>query len=188
MAARPPRIRLPTGAGILSNPVTAVPAADVASFAFTDYGPSVIEPAERTRPRAEATKLLQRRRLPPGRRVIRVTAQLGGAVGRGYIAARRRGGTESRADLSRRLRHAFERLGPTYIKLGQIVSSGEGLFPEELVNQFKLLRDHVRAETFETVRQIVEVDLGRPLEAVFAHFEPQPVAAASIAQVHRARP
>ncbi len=43
----------------------------------------------------------------------------------------------SRADLSRRLRIAAEHLGPTYIKLGQIISSGEGLFPEELVEEFK---------------------------------------------------
>jgi ubiquinone biosynthesis protein len=85
------------------------------------------------------------------------------------------------------MRKAFERLGPTYIKLGQILSSGEGVFPPELVNEFRLLRDRVPAERFEVVRQVVEADLGRPLEAVFEHFETTPIAAASIAQVHAAQ-
>ena len=93
----------------------------------------------------------------------------------------------SRAGLSYRLRKAFEHLGPTYIKLGQILSSGEGVFPPELVDEFRLLRDRVPAERFEVVRQVVEADLGRPLEAVFEHFETTPIAAASIAQVHAAR-
>ena len=51
-----------------------------------------------------------------------------------------------REGLARRLRVAFTRLGPTYIKLGQIISGGEGLFPPELVAEFKLLRDRVPAE------------------------------------------
>ncbi len=93
----------------------------------------------------------------------------------------------SRAGLSRRLRKAFERLGPTYIKLGQILSAGEGVFPPELVGEFRLLRDHVPAESFEAVREVVESDLGQPLSQVFEHFETTPIAAASIAQVHAAR-
>src|SRR5439155_4967356 len=96
----------------------------------------------------------------------------------------RKHGSVSRAGISRRLRKAFERLGPTYIKLGQIVSAGEGIFPEELVSEFRLCRDEVPAETFEDVARVVEEDLGRPLEQVFAAFAREPVAAASIAQVH----
>jgi ubiquinone biosynthesis protein len=141
----------------------------------------------RARTRAEVPRLLRRRRLPPGGRVVRVGAELGLAIGRWYIGARRRGGTESRADLSHRLRDAFERLGPTYIKLGQIISSGEGIFPPELVAQFRLLRDQVRPEAFADVRAVIETDFGRPLEELFSSFEPAPVAAASVAQVHRAR-
>jgi ubiquinone biosynthesis protein len=79
-----------------------------------------------------------------------------------------------------------EHLGPTYIKLGQIISSGEGLFPAELVREFKLCRDQVPPEPFETVRKVVEDDLGVPLEYLFTSFERVPLAAASIAQVHAA--
>ncbi|MDP9441756.1 MAG: AarF/UbiB family protein, partial [Actinomycetota bacterium] len=81
----------------------------------------------------------------------------------------------------------FERLGPTYIKLGQILSSGEGIFPDELVSEFRLLRDRVPAEPFSAVRRTVEAELGRSLEAVFSSFDQTPLAAASIAQVHVAR-
>ena len=93
----------------------------------------------------------------------------------------------SRAELSLRLRRAVETLGPTYIKLGQIISSGEGLFPAELVEQFKLCRDRVPAEPFSTVRLTVERDLGARLEDVFEWFDEKELAAASIAQVHAAR-
>jgi len=169
---------------------------DLAVGAFTDHGPWIVDPTQltwrrdidrlRRRTRAEVPQLMRRRRLPPGRRVLRVGAVLGGALGHWYVGARRTGSTASRADLSRRLRDAFEELGPTYIKLGQIISSGEGIFPAELVGQFKRLRDQVRPETFDDVRRVVETDFGRPLEEVFSWFSREPVAAASIAQVHRA--
>ena len=94
--------------------------------------------------------------------------------------------SESRSDISRRLRLAAEALGPTYIKLGQIISSGEGLFPPELVAEFKKCRDQVPAEPFSEVRLTIEQDLGARLEDVFEHFEETPIAAASIAQVHAA--
>jgi len=172
------------------------PSPDLSIGSFTDHGPWVVDPGKltwrrgmaalRARTRAEVPTLMRRRRLPPGRRVVKVGGVLGAALARWYVGARRQGGNESRADLSKRLRDAFEELGPTYIKLGQIISSGEGIFPEELVSQFKLLRDQVRAEPFEAVRQVVETDFGRPLEEVFSWFASEPVAAASIAQVHRA--
>lgn len=107
-----------------------------------------------------------------------------------WAIRRRRGrisGAAATADLSRRLRLAAEALGPTFIKLGQIISSGEGVFPAELVAEFKRCRDQVPAEPFDAVRRTVEADLGRRLEDVFAAFEQDPIAAASIAQVHAAR-
>jgi ubiquinone biosynthesis protein len=174
-----------------------VPANDLAVGAFSRQGPWEVDPAElawrrdadrlRAATRAEVPELVRRRRLPPGARVVRVARLLGTSVAAWYVVDRRRGGAASRSGLSRRLRIAFERLGPTYIKLGQILSSGEGLFPDELVAEFRLLRDHVPAEPFAAVRDIIEADLGRPLADVFAHIEREPRAAASIAQVHDAR-
>jgi ubiquinone biosynthesis protein len=116
-----------------------------------------------------------------------VTARLGAAVAGWALTERRSGGPESVAGISRRLRRAAEQLGPTYIKLGQIISSGEGLFPAELVEEFKACRDQVPAESFSAVRRVIEEDLGRPLEDVFEHIDHTPIAAASIAQVHAAR-
>jgi ubiquinone biosynthesis protein len=84
------------------------------------------------------------------------------------------------------MRKAVERLGSTYIKLGQIISSGEGLFPVELVNEFKLCRDQVPAFSFEEAQRVIEQDLGARLTDVFSTFETTPLAAASIAQVHLA--
>lgn len=177
-------------------PATDEPA-DLAVGAFSSSAPWLVEPPDmawrqgidhlRARTRAEAPLLTRRRRLPPGLRVVRVGGLLGRALAGWYLLDRRRGRHESRAGLSLRLRRAFERLGPTYIKLGQILSSGEGIFPEELVSEFRLCRDQVPAEPFDTVRRIVEEDLGRPLDDIFAVFELTPLAAASIAQVHAAR-
>jgi len=117
------------------------------------------------------------------------TARLAAAVVP-WAVRKRRGrvaGAASTAELSRRLRRAAEALGPTFIKLGQIISSGEGLFPPELVDEFKRCRDQVPPESFDDVRRTVEDDFGRPLEDVFASFARRPIAAASIAQVHAAR-
>src|SRR5580704_6849300 len=164
--------------------------ADLALGAFSSHPPWVLDLDRlswsagidelRRRTRAEAPRLTRRRRLPPGSRVVRVAAVLGPALAAWYVGDRRRGQHQSRAGLSRRLRRAFERLGPTYIKLGQILSSGEGLFPEELVTEFRLLRDRVPAEPFAVVRRIVEADLGMTLEQQFSEFEPTPIAAASV--------
>jgi ubiquinone biosynthesis protein len=117
---------------------------------------------------------------------VRVARLLGLAVAGWAIRDRRAGGSTSRASISRRLRVAAEKLGPTYIKLAQIISSGEGIFPEELVGEFKKCRDRVPPEPFSVVRGVIEEDLGRPLEEVFSWISRSPLAAASIAQVHAA--
>ena len=138
---------------------------------------------------AEVPALTRASRLPPGLRFITVAWRLVAAIGPWWLRKRlgRYASPEaSRTDISTRLRRAVERLGPTYIKLGQIISSGEGLFPAELVSEFKLCRDQVPAEPFETVRTVVEADLGVPLDYVFTTFDRVPLAAASIAQVHAA--
>jgi ubiquinone biosynthesis protein len=135
---------------------------------------------------ARVPELVRRRKVPPVRRAVITGWHIGKALlGWRYIDKRRNPDT-ARAGLSRRLRIAFAKLGPTYIKLGQILSSGEGIFPEELVKEFRYLRDKVPAESFDTVRRVVEAELGKPLEAVFDNFSIAPLAAASIAQVHTA--
>jgi ubiquinone biosynthesis protein len=173
---------------------------DLAIGAFTPHGPWTVEPEHmawrypsetagdidslRDAAADLARHLVRRQRLPPGARVVAVGIRLGTALLAWGI--RDRGTPSSRSGLSRRLRPAFERLGPTYIKLGQIISSGEGIFPEELVEEFRLLRDRVPPEPFATVRKTLEEDLGRPLGEVFVSFDRTPIASASIAQVHAA--
>jgi ubiquinone biosynthesis protein len=136
--------------------------------------------------RGEVPTLLKPRRLPPGSRILVVGRYLGVALAAWWFVDRRHGTKRSRAGLARRFRIAFEHLGPTFIKLGQILSSGEGVFPPELVSEFRLCRDRVPPEPFSMIRKIVEEDLGEPLHAIFRAFDPVPIAAASIAQVHAA--
>ena len=176
------------------------PPSDCTWANFTEDGPWTLDRTNivwlpivddlRSLARAEVPNLTTPRRLPPGLRVLTVVRHVLGALAPWFVAKKRgrfADSAQSRADLSLRLRRAVETLGPTYIKLGQIISSGEGLFPPELVTQFKLCRDQVPAEDFATVRLIVEQDLGCRLEDVFSSFERTPLAAASIAQVHAAR-
>ncbi|PSC67556.1 hypothetical protein C2E20_8783 [Micractinium conductrix] len=84
------------------------------------------------------------------------------------------------------LRKLFERLGATYIKLGQFVASSPTLFPEEYVLEFQKCLDSTEPVPFETIRRTVESELGMSLEDVFASVDREPLATASIAQVHSA--
>jgi ubiquinone biosynthesis protein len=164
--------------------------------AFTDEGPWVIDPTQlpgrqgldvtRAELQRSLPQLTRARTFPPGARMGTTLRHLGGALGLWYATERRRGGTEKMAGISRRLRIAAEHLGPTYIKLGQIVSSGDGIFPAELVAEFKWCRDQVKPEPWPVIEQVLREELGQPVSAVFADVDHQPLAAASIAQVHRA--
>src|SRR5512145_1517555 len=175
-----------------------VAATDLDSGSFSDTPPWTIDDPDdlvwreglaevRARVVAEVPVLTTPGRWPPGHRLVTVARRLGAAVALWALRERRSGDTgRSRAGISRRLRRAAEQLGPTYIKLGQIISSGEGIFPAELVGEFKLCRDRVPAEPFRLVREVIEADLGRPLGEVFRWVDRTPLAAASIAQVHAA--
>ena len=84
------------------------------------------------------------------------------------------------------LRLALEDLGVTAVKLGQVLSTRPDLVPADLAAELARLQDRVPPVPFEAVRAVVEAELGQPLEALFAAFDPEPLAAASIGQVHAA--
>lgn len=86
-----------------------------------------------------------------------------------------------------RVRRALEDLGPTFVKLGQILSTRVDQFEPDWIAEFSQLQDHAPACAWAEVHAQLCEDLGTPPETAFAHFDPEPLAAGSIAQVHRAR-
>ena len=87
-------------------------------------------------------------------------------------------------DVGVKLRHALQELGPTFIKLGQIASSRRDLVPLEIALELEKLQDHVTAVPFIHIREIVQSELGAPLELLYSQFDESPLATASIGQVH----
>jgi len=84
------------------------------------------------------------------------------------------------------LRQALTALGPTFVKLGQVLSSRPDVLPPAMIDELQRLQDRLRPFAFRKVRRIIEQDLHAPLADHFRRFDVVPVAAASVAQVHRA--
>lgn len=85
------------------------------------------------------------------------------------------------------LRRSMAALGATFIKLGQVMSTRPDLFAPEIIDQLRHLQDKLPAFSFAKVKSIIEAEFGKPLAELYKEFDEKPVAAASVAQVHRAR-
>jgi ubiquinone biosynthesis protein len=90
-------------------------------------------------------------------------------------------------DLPRKVRMALDELGGSFVKLGQLLSLRPDLIPEEFCKEFAELQDDVNGFSYGEVKEIVENELKHKLEDMFSHFEKEPIASASIGQVHKAR-
>ena len=91
------------------------------------------------------------------------------------------------AEIAMRLRRTLERLGPTFVKFGQLLATRVDLFSESFISELAKLHSDVTPYPTEEAREIIEADLGQKIEDVFEDFPQAPVAAASIAQVYKAR-
>ena len=123
------------------------------------------------------------------REVLRVLVRygFGFVVGDRFWPLRRRPTDEDvAASLSRpsQVRAALEELGTTFIKLGQILSTRPDLLPPEYIAELQKLQDHVPPEPTAVIAARLEEQLGGPIARLFVHFDPVPLAAASIGQVH----
>ena len=88
---------------------------------------------------------------------------------------------------ARRIRLVLEELGPSFVKLGQLMSTRADIFPPEYIVEFKKLQDMVPPVAFGEVKAVIEGELKRPLNEIFAQFDDKSIAAASVGQVHIAK-
>src|SRR5437763_1456446 len=155
-------------------------------------------PAERARLRGQARVLATPALHPSGiGRVAQVagrvigaaagwaTVDLGRAAYRSVILGERDDGRVAAA--VERAEQIVRDSGPVYVKLGQFISTAQGLLPDEVVDTFAWCRDEVPPMRTSVARRVVERELGRPIDEVFESFGDHPIASASIAQAHGAR-
>src|SRR5881398_2390934 len=93
---------------------------------------------------------------------------------------------EETSQRGRHLREVLDELGPTFVKFGQLLSTRPDVVPPDIIAELRGLQDDVRPFPFEHAERVIEEELGNTLERLFLDFEREPVAAASIGQVHRA--
>lgn len=105
----------------------------------------------------------------------------------GKVLHWKEGAELARLDPPTKVRRALEEMGPTFVKLGQILATRMDLFSPKWIVEFEKLQDRAPSVPFAQIRQQLEEDLGGDLEEVFAELVAEPLAAGSIAQVHRAR-
>ncbi len=125
-------------------------------------------------------------------RIDQLSATLKGALRIGQTAAiLAQTGIEwlkgNRPPAPKLLRETFERLGTTYIKLGQFIASSPSVFPDAYVEEFQLCLDKTTPVPFSAMRRVLEKELGKSIDTVFADIDPVPLASASIAQVYAAK-
>ncbi|HEV2713410.1 MAG TPA: AarF/ABC1/UbiB kinase family protein [Gaiellaceae bacterium] len=90
------------------------------------------------------------------------------------------------SERGRHLRELLDELGPTFVKFGQLLSMRPDVLPPDIIAELRGLQDDVSPFPYDQVEEVVLADLGQPVERVFREFDPLPLAAASIGQVHRA--
>lgn len=108
------------------------------------------------------------------------TTQVLAAAGAAWVGG-------DRPPIPRLLRQTFERLGATYVKLGQFIASSPSLFPADYVNEFQYCLDKTEPLPFSTIKAVLEAELQCPLAELFSEIDEIPLASASIAQVHAAK-
>ena len=126
----------------------------------------------------------------PKRRISRLSeiGRVATRHGFGYLVVRRRdgGGPEEPSERGRRLREMLDELGPTFVKFGQLLSTRPDVVPQDIVVELRKLQDDVTPFPHTQVEEAIRRELGLTVEQAFLRFEREPIAAASIGQVHRA--
>jgi ubiquinone biosynthesis protein len=108
-------------------------------------------------------------------------------IGLGSLRTKKDEEEKPKTSFAQRLRLTLQDLGPSFIKLGQIISTRPDLIPADVITELKKLQDEVPPIPFNDVKEVIESSLGSTLEELFIEFQEKPLASASIGQVHRAR-